>query len=600
MTVSTGEPQADNPARRDYRFDGVVVDQTRFRLLVDGNERAVPPLALRLLLVLCEAGGRVVARRELFDRLWPRQAIGDESLIQQTARLRESLGPYGNRVVTVRRVGLRLDAPIELIDASTPDVERPAPAGQAASIAPVEVAESPAAVPPETGPRAVTMRGAWRRRALPLLALLALALAFVAWLPWQDSRLPGGQGLTEADLASEKASTADALKRALALDAQGRREEAMVLLQITSETDPQAALPAAYLALIHQARGDRDAALRWKRLALQRLQDRPAERVRLLLHPIDHLRTLPNSETMATLSLIATTADGDESASLSRAHAHLGRSERALARAQLEQLEWADIDPVNVPVVLGDLTSLGAGVRAEAIYQRHLAQLDRSIAAETRARFAATRGDFVGASSEMAAALAVTTNDRAWARQSLLALHFALEAGQWQNAESMIASMYRDPRLAEHPRLAFDVAMLRLGLPTLSDDAASALLAEARIQARKMESEHGCWEVALLAALRHAPAGVDLHCQATPAELTTIPGLEALLRAADAYRQGQRESVIGALAEAARSGVDQSLYAAHANALRQRLGLPLPSQPDFDPPYPVWSRHSARRLGDRN
>ena len=219
--------------------------------------------------------------------------------------------------------------------------------------------------------------------------------------------LPGGQGLTEADLAAEKPSTADALKRALALDAQGRRDEALVLLEITSESDPQAALPAAYLALLNGARGERDAALRWNRLALQRLQDQPAQRMRLLLRPIDHLRTLPDSATMASLSLIAKTADGAESPSLLRAHAHLGRSERTLAKAQLEQLDWDHIDAVNVPVVLGDLAALGAGGRAESLYRQHLAQLDASSASEIRARFAATRGDFVGASSARDASISV-------------------------------------------------------------------------------------------------------------------------------------------------------------------------------------------------
>lgn len=596
MTLSTRDQAVGSTVAPDFRFDGVVVDQTRFRLVVDGNERAVPPLALRLLLVLCEAMGRVVTRRELFDRLWPRQEIGDESLIQQTARLRESLGPYGHRVVTVRRVGLRLDTQIERVDAAALEIER-MPARPAAPTAAISAEPTPA--PDYADEPATTPRG-WWRRGLPLLAVLALLTLLtllICLLPDPDLPLPGGQGLTEADLAGEKSSTADALKRALALDAQGRRDEALVLLEITSEADPQAALPAAYLALFNQARGERDEALRWQRLALQRLQDQPAQRMRLLLRPIDHLRTLPDSETMASLNLIAMTPDGGESPSLSRAHAHLGRSERALARAQLERFDWDYIDAVNVPVVLGDLASLGAGVRAESLYRQHLAQLDASSAAEIRARFAATRGDFTLAGRQIAAALAAQPNDRAWVRQTLLALHYALEAGQTPSAEAMIASLLRDPRLAEYPNLAFNVALLRAGLPTLSDAAASAVLADALALTQQMEFEPGCWEVALLAALRRAPATLDVRCQATPAELSTVPGLEDLLRAAEAYRSGQRESALNALEKAASGGVDQSLYAAHANALRQKLGLPMSGQAFFDPPYPVWSRHSARRLG---
>jgi putative two-component system response regulator len=63
----------------------------------------------------------MLARRELFDYIWPRQIASNEALTKLIGRVRELLGPCGARVVTVRGRGVRLDATVRRLD-SPPQV----------------------------------------------------------------------------------------------------------------------------------------------------------------------------------------------------------------------------------------------------------------------------------------------------------------------------------------------------------------------------------------------------------------------------------------------------------------------------------------------
>src|SRR5438105_4173818 len=99
-----------------YRFEGVVVDTQRRRLLVDGEEVACAPLVFSLLLVLCRSGGAVLRREQLLLELWPGEvAPAEESLAQVLHRLRAVLGTYSKSVLTVRGIGIRLTAAVEAL-----------------------------------------------------------------------------------------------------------------------------------------------------------------------------------------------------------------------------------------------------------------------------------------------------------------------------------------------------------------------------------------------------------------------------------------------------------------------------------------------------
>ena len=97
-----------------YSFDDVQLDLASGRLLVEGRDVAVPPRPLRLLQVLCDRPGLLVRRAEVFEYLWPNHQVAtDEALTKIITRLRELLGPFGARVVTVRGRGVRLDATVK-------------------------------------------------------------------------------------------------------------------------------------------------------------------------------------------------------------------------------------------------------------------------------------------------------------------------------------------------------------------------------------------------------------------------------------------------------------------------------------------------------
>lgn len=97
-----------------YRFDDVVIELQGRRVFVGGRERSASRRAFDLLQILCEQPGRLLTRDELSDRLWPGgQIVSDEALTQAIFRARAVLGPPGERIVTVRGLGIRFDASVE-------------------------------------------------------------------------------------------------------------------------------------------------------------------------------------------------------------------------------------------------------------------------------------------------------------------------------------------------------------------------------------------------------------------------------------------------------------------------------------------------------
>lgn len=116
MAQVTSDITRDRPVPFGYSFDRIVIELARARLTVDGREVQAPTLPLRLLQALCEHPGVMIPRRELFEYIWPRQIASNEALTKLIGRLREMLGMYGARVVTVRGRGVRLDATVRRLE----------------------------------------------------------------------------------------------------------------------------------------------------------------------------------------------------------------------------------------------------------------------------------------------------------------------------------------------------------------------------------------------------------------------------------------------------------------------------------------------------
>ena len=120
MTNISEKFDPDRATPFGFAFDRVVFELATGRLLVDGEEVGAPALPLRLLQALCEHPGVLVTRKDLFNYIWPRQVATYEALTKVIGRLRELLGPYGARVVTVRNRGVRLDATVRRLQGAAP------------------------------------------------------------------------------------------------------------------------------------------------------------------------------------------------------------------------------------------------------------------------------------------------------------------------------------------------------------------------------------------------------------------------------------------------------------------------------------------------
>ncbi len=83
--------------------------QPRRQLLVNGRREPIGKRALDILSVLAEAGGRIVTKDELLERVWPGVVVEENALQVHVVALRKALGPEADRLKTIRGVGYQLD-----------------------------------------------------------------------------------------------------------------------------------------------------------------------------------------------------------------------------------------------------------------------------------------------------------------------------------------------------------------------------------------------------------------------------------------------------------------------------------------------------------
>jgi DNA-binding winged helix-turn-helix (wHTH) protein len=116
----------DEAADLDRAHDGVVIDISRKRVVLDNEVASLTYKEFELLQFLVLREGRTVGRTELIESLWK---AGDEDGVPNertidvhVRRLRSKLGRYEDIVRTVRGVGYRFDrhADVSIRHASTP------------------------------------------------------------------------------------------------------------------------------------------------------------------------------------------------------------------------------------------------------------------------------------------------------------------------------------------------------------------------------------------------------------------------------------------------------------------------------------------------
>src|SRR4051812_37509378 len=110
-----------------YSFGPFVLDPAERRLTRDGRQVAVPAKAWQILLMLAEAGGRLVLHEAFRAKLWPNVVVEDRTLTVHMSTLRKALGDSA-LIETVARAGYRLTVPVRFLS----DTDRPTPVVSAA------------------------------------------------------------------------------------------------------------------------------------------------------------------------------------------------------------------------------------------------------------------------------------------------------------------------------------------------------------------------------------------------------------------------------------------------------------------------------------
>ncbi|MDI6944659.1 winged helix-turn-helix domain-containing protein [Microbacterium barkeri] len=107
--VARVQPETTEPEQAE----GVVVDISRKRVLLDGESAALTFKEFELLQYLVLREGRTIERTELVESLWQAQSEddvpGERTIDVHVRRLRAKLGRYEDIVRTVRGVGYRFD-----------------------------------------------------------------------------------------------------------------------------------------------------------------------------------------------------------------------------------------------------------------------------------------------------------------------------------------------------------------------------------------------------------------------------------------------------------------------------------------------------------
>lgn len=93
-----------------YRFGDFELDSDRFELRRKGQSLAAEPQVLSLLLVLAQAGDRLVSKDEIVQKVWDGRIVSDAAITSRLKSARHLLGDDGDRqsmIRTIRGMGVR-------------------------------------------------------------------------------------------------------------------------------------------------------------------------------------------------------------------------------------------------------------------------------------------------------------------------------------------------------------------------------------------------------------------------------------------------------------------------------------------------------------
>ena len=104
----SGEPE--KKAEEPVCVGGITVDFTARRVLVDGKEVDLSPKEYDLLFYMIRHRGVALTREKLISDVWGYDFFGDDRTLDTHIKLlRKQLGPYADKITTLRGVGYRFE-----------------------------------------------------------------------------------------------------------------------------------------------------------------------------------------------------------------------------------------------------------------------------------------------------------------------------------------------------------------------------------------------------------------------------------------------------------------------------------------------------------
>ena len=93
-----------------YSKDGLVIDFTARKVIIDGQEVVLAPKEYELLFYLVRNKGIAVSRESLLTDIWGYEFFGDDRTLDTHIKLlRKHIGDYSSLIVTLRGIGYRFE-----------------------------------------------------------------------------------------------------------------------------------------------------------------------------------------------------------------------------------------------------------------------------------------------------------------------------------------------------------------------------------------------------------------------------------------------------------------------------------------------------------
>ena len=568
-----------------YRFRMVELDLLRGSLRVDGVDVVATPLPMKLLGLLCERGGELCSRDDIFEHVWPRQEISDDALNKLISRLRELLGRAADSVVTVRKQGLRLDAPVERIYRS--------PANSSPML--VDLPDSPAIAAP--APRRLHPAMWVSFAILVVLTLLAWRVPRQSASPDPDVMVYIGYALRSSDLRAGRADTLDLVGAAEQAMNRGDGTQARQLLRSAELSETQSALLPA-LRAIEYGSDDPEPVAELLARASARLNAHDSPYVHLMVSYAKARQQSLEAERAAVDALL-TLRPTAWRLRLRRAHIDIQASHADSALRHLRAIPIEHLPVQTLMYVLSDRVSYGDGAAVTEILRNgalkdhplQRAYVEARLAWTARAVDTGERLASLADAAEAAGAFGLSSH----CRELVAAFAYATAAPQ---AQALLRRAAYNVREAGHVQNAAPLLALAADLAASagSQDEASDLMKQAL-------SVSG-------------PPTVRVELEISNARLNLLPrgsfletaggtddrfrrGEPALIAAWYAWVSGARQQASAALTEARAGGIEGSPHAQSAALLAMELGEAA-SDCWLDPPYPDLLRiASCRRLQQR-